>query len=50
LEVLRSGAGYYIGTSDDEGPVSRESNEYFRSAKAAQAALASGKWTQKMYP
>jgi hypothetical protein len=29
LQVLRSAAGHYIGTQDDEGPVSRESVEYF---------------------
>ena len=27
LQVLRSAAGHYIGTQDDEGPVSRESVE-----------------------
>jgi hypothetical protein len=27
--VLRSAAGHYIGTADDDGPVSRESVEYF---------------------
>lgn len=49
LTVLRSAAGYYIGTYDD-GPCSRESNEYFRTKEIARAALASGKWTQKMCP
>ncbi len=35
LEVLHSAAGHYIGTRDTEGPVSRESREYFRSHAAA---------------
>jgi len=30
LTVLHSAAGRYIGTSDREGPVSRESVEYFQ--------------------
>lgn len=49
--VLKSTAGYYIGTSsDDHGPVSRESVEYFRTHEAAARALASGNWTQRMNP
>ncbi|MFK1566696.1 hypothetical protein ACIUX1_29340 [Pseudomonas aeruginosa] len=50
LEVLRSAAGHYIGTSDSAGPVSRESIEYFRSSAAAERALASGSWTQLPRP
>jgi hypothetical protein len=50
LRVLRSAAGHYIGTADDEGPVSRESVEYFPSRAAAEAALASGQWTQLAAP
>lgn len=46
LEVLHSAAGHYIGTRDRQGPVSRESVEFFRSAAAAQQALARGGWTQ----
>lgn len=46
LEVLQSAAGHYIGTRDIDGPVSRESHEYFRSSKAAQRALVRGGWTQ----
>lgn len=49
LRVLHSGAGYYIGTLDEEGPVSRESLEYFGTRNAAQAALESGLWTQLEY-
>ena len=44
--VLHSAAGHYIGTRDIEGPVSRESVEYFRSSAAAQRALDRGGWTQ----
>ncbi len=39
LQVLRSAAGHYIGTADEDGPVSRESVEYFRSQHAADHAL-----------
>lgn len=47
LQVLRSHAGIYIGTADDEGPVSRESVEYFPTEGEAHRALAKGTWTQK---
>ena len=50
LEVLHSAAGHYIGTRDAEGPVSRESAEYFRSSAAAQRALDRGGWTQLPTP
>lgn len=50
LEVLHSAAGQYIGTRDSEGPVSRESCEYFRSSAAAEQALARGGWTQLQNP
>jgi hypothetical protein len=50
LEVLHSAAGPYIGTRDAQGPVSRESSEYFRSSAAAQRALARGGWTQLPNP
>ncbi|MGE4593390.1 hypothetical protein [Alcaligenes sp.] len=46
LEVLLGAAGHYIGTRDIDGPVSRESREYFRSYAAAQRALKRGGWTQ----
>ncbi|USR37571.1 hypothetical protein L1F06_012775 [Ectopseudomonas hydrolytica] len=48
LQVLRSGAGYYIGTADEDGPVSRESVEYFRSFHAADQALTTGDWQQRL--
>lgn len=50
LEVLSSPSGYYIGTSTDDGPVSRESVEYFGSLEAARKSLDSGAWTQRESP
>lgn len=49
LQVLRSAAGHYIGTFDD-GPVSRESVEYFPTREAARHALETGAWTQLQHP
>ncbi|MCD5975103.1 hypothetical protein [Pseudomonas quasicaspiana] len=50
LEVLQSAEGHYIGTRNSEGPVSRESREYFRSYAAAQRVLESGGWSQLANP
>lgn len=50
LQVLKSAAGYYIGTADEEGPVSRESVEYFRTPSDASTALANSTWTQRPSP
>lgn len=50
LQVLKSQAGFYIGTAGDDGPCSRESSEYFSTAAKAQAALDDGSWTQKETP
>ncbi|UXS01895.1 hypothetical protein [Agrobacterium tumefaciens] len=50
LRVLRSAAGYYIGTTDEEGPVSRESIEYFPSSETAATALENGEWQQRSHP
>ena len=50
LQVLCSGAGFYIGTADDEGPCSRESVEYFPTREIADDALKSCAWTQKPNP
>jgi hypothetical protein len=47
IHVCKSGAGYYIGTWDHEGPYSRESEEYFTTREAAQKALETGQWTQR---
>ncbi len=50
LQVLKSAAGFYIGTYDDEGPCSRESVEYFRTRDAADAALKANTFTQRDEP
>ena len=51
LAVLKSRAGYYIGTCDDEGlPYSRESAEYWQRPDQAQTALEHGRWTQRREP
>lgn len=50
LQVLKSTAGYYIGTATEEGPCSRESLEYWPSDTAAQQALSSSAWTQRDEP
>lgn len=47
LEVLESGAGFYLGTfCPTEGPMTRESEEYWRTRDQAQRAMDSGDWTQ----
>ncbi|EOE0842206.1 hypothetical protein ACIGKL_15820 [Pseudomonas sp. NPDC077186] len=50
LQVRHSAAGYFIGTADDSEPVSRESVEYFRSYEAAEQALSTGHWQQRLHP
>jgi hypothetical protein len=50
VQVLQSQRGFYIGTMDNEGPVSRESVEYFKTREAASLALSSGTWTQRDEP
>lgn len=52
LQVLLSGAGYYIGTlyNEPEGyevPGTRDSVEYFASAMLAENALRAKTWTQR---
>ena len=49
VQVLKSKAGYYIGTEDKEGPVSRESHEYWRLFDEAERALKSRSWTQRKH-
>lgn len=46
LEVLRSNAGYYIGTTDEDGPVSRESLMYYGTYKEANEDLNSNSFLQ----
>lgn len=48
LQVLSSAAGYYIGTIGENGPVSRESVEYFKAKSDAQQALEDGAWSQRL--
>lgn len=43
LEVLQSGAGYYIGTRCNCGPYSRES-DYYKHREVAKAALETGQF------
>ena len=53
LKVLKSAAGFYLGTYDEEGPYSRESEEYWRTEKEALAALNHPNqilWTQRLEP
>lgn len=50
LTVLQSRAGWYIGTFDNEGPVSRESVEYFQTESLAVQALEQNLWNQKENP
>ena len=50
LRVLKSGAGYYIGTaSDEDGPISRDSG-YYPTAEAAAAALEHDTFTARVNP
>lgn len=48
--VLKSAAGFYLGTTQNGVPFTRESQEYFPSQEAAEAALQSGNWTQREFP
>ena len=51
LRVMRSAAGYYLGTSDHDGsPFSRESQEYWPTFEQASDALHSDEWAQKLNP
>ena len=50
LQILRSNAGFYIGTADDDGPVSRESAEYFSTREEAERAHTDAAWTQRGHP
>lgn len=51
LSVIHSQAGYYLGTTDDDGAkFTRESREYWAEREEAQRALDSGDWTQRLVP
>ena len=47
LEILKSTRGHYIGTQCSVGPVSRESEEYFKKHDQAEQALKNGTWRQR---
>lgn len=52
LQVMQSARGFYLGTANESGPVSRESEEYWLSAEEAEGALKAGRcaWTQRDEP
>ncbi|SEB14329.1 hypothetical protein SAMN05660964_03800 [Thiothrix caldifontis] len=47
LTILKSNAGFYVGTSKDYMPVSRESVEYYKTKELAQTALDTGTFKQR---
>lgn len=49
-KVLKSGAGYYIGTEQDGAPFSRESEEYYAEHDTAKQNLSDHTWTQRVEP
>ena len=50
VQVLRNGNGtYYLGTYDGE-PISRESQEYYRTCDEAEYALKNNTFTQRTNP
>jgi hypothetical protein len=54
LRVMKSPAGFfYLGTADEDGPYSRESEEYWRTEEEASTALNDPDqipWTQRLEP
>jgi hypothetical protein len=49
IKVLRSNAGYYIGTLDEDGfPNCRLSEEYFNTPEEAKAALDTKSFTERI--
>jgi hypothetical protein len=52
LEVMQSARGFYLGTSQDGMPYSRESAEYWPTHELAEKALDAGEdaWTQRDHP
>ena len=50
VQILQSYAGWYLGSANEEGPVSRESLEYWPRKEQAQNALNEGLWTQRNEP
>ena len=52
LSVMESPRGFYLGTYNDAGPISRESVETWATEAAAEKALASNGegWNQRDHP
>lgn len=50
LKVCMSANGYYLGTENEDGPISRESVQYWRTFKEAQQALDTAQWNQRITP
>lgn len=50
LVVMQSAAGFYLGTFDEEGPVSRESEEYWPTRAQAEHALKNKEFIQRWHP
>lgn len=50
VQVLKSNAGYYLGTRNSQEHISRESVGYWPTFKLALACLASGQWQQRSHP
>lgn len=50
LRVLQSNAGFYLGTTKDSMPYTRESTEYWDQKNKAEHAFATGAWTQRQAP
>ena len=50
LQVCESGAGFYVGATDQNTgePVSRDSQEYYQTEEEAQFALDNRTWTQRL--
>lgn len=49
MEILRSAAGFYLGTCSDSGPFTRESIQYWPTREKAKKAWDEGRWTQRTY-
>lgn len=47
LQVLKSRAGFYIGTCTNDEPYSRESVEYWATESQAALALVENSWMQR---
>ena len=50
LQVLKSAAGYYIGSLYQDGSPGTRDSEYFPTEEAAHDALRSQSWVQRQQP